>query len=73
MNAFTKTLLEKALSPTTVGNILMILKEMLKHAVQWSYLGHNPAQYAPRPSTHDRELEIYMAEELRRRSEGCGI
>lgn len=66
VNAFTKTLLEKALSPKTVGNILVVLKEMLKHAVQWGYLAHNPAQHAPRPPKDDREMEIYAPEDLRR-------
>lgn len=47
---FMKALLAKGLAPKTVGNVMVILKEMLKHAVQWGYLDANPAQYAERPA-----------------------
>jgi hypothetical protein len=32
---FIKTLLGKGLSPKTIGNVIVILKEMFKHAVHW--------------------------------------
>ena len=35
----------------------VVLKEMLKHAVQWGYLDANPAQYAERPRGEEQEME----------------
>jgi integrase len=43
---FMKALVAKDLSPKTVLNVMVVLKEMLKHAVQWGYLDANPAQYS---------------------------
>ena len=33
----------------TIGNVIVILKEMFKHAVQWGHLDANPVQYVERP------------------------
>src|SRR6267143_5804230 len=55
---FMKALLAKELSPKTVLNVMVVLKEMLKHAVQWGYLDANPAQYAERPRAEDQEMQI---------------
>jgi integrase len=63
---FMKALLAKELSPKTVLNVMVVLKEMLKHAVQWGYLGANPAQYAERPRGEDREMETLTPSEVRR-------
>ena len=63
---FTKALLAKELSPKTVLNVMVVLKEMFKHAVQWGYLDANPAQYAERPRSEEREMEILTPPEIRR-------
>src|SRR2546428_1644341 len=63
---FMKALLAKQLSPKSVGNVLVVLKQMFKHAVQWSYLDANPAQYAERPRGEDKEMEVLTAPEIRR-------
>jgi integrase len=63
---FMKTLLAKDLAPKTVLNIMVVLKEMLKHAIQWGYLDANPAQYAERPRGEEQEMEILTPPEIRR-------
>jgi len=56
----------KELSPKTVLNAMVVLKEMFKHAVQWGYLDANPAQYAERPRAEDQEMQILTPPEIRR-------
>jgi integrase len=63
---FMKALLAKDLSPKTVLNAMVVLKEMFKHAVQWGYLDSNPAQYAERPRGEDQEMQILTPPEVRR-------
>jgi integrase len=63
---FMKALLAKKLSPKTVLNVMVVLKEMLKHAVQWGYLDANPAQYAERPRGEEQEMQILTPPEIRR-------
>jgi integrase len=63
---FMKALLAKDLSPKSVLNVMVVLKEMLKHAVQWGYLDANPAQYAERPRGEEQEMEILTPPEIRR-------
>ncbi len=63
---FIKALLGKGLSPKTIGNVIVILKEMFKHAVQWGYLDANPVQYVERPRGEDKEMDVLTPEEVRR-------
>jgi integrase len=63
---FMKALLAKQLSPKTVLNVMVVLKEMLKHAVQWGYLDASPAQYAERPRGEEQEMQILTPPEIRR-------
>jgi integrase len=63
---FMKALLAKELSPKTVLNVMVVLKVMLKHAVQWGYLDANPAQYAERPRGEKQEMQILTPPEIRR-------
>jgi len=63
---FIKALLGKGLSAKTIGNVIVILKEMFKHAVQWDYLDANPAQYVERPRGEDKEMDVLTPEEVRR-------
>ena len=63
---FIKALLGKGLSAKTIGNVIVILKEMFKHAVQWGYLDANPVQYVERPRGEDKEMDVFTPEEVRR-------
>jgi integrase len=63
---FIKVLLGKGLSPKTIGNVIVILKEMLKHAVQWGHLDANPVQYIERPRGEDKEMDVLTPDEIRR-------
>ena len=63
---FIKALLGKGLSAKTIGNVIVILKEMFKHAVQWGHLDANPVQYVERPRGEDKEMDVFTPEEVRR-------
>ena len=63
---FIKALLGKSLSAKTIGNVIVILKEMFKHAVQWGYLDANPVQYVERPRGEDKEMDVLTPDEIRR-------
>jgi len=63
---FIKALLGKGLSPKTIGNVIVILKEMFKHAVQWGHLDANPVQYVERPRGEDKEMDVFAPDEIRR-------
>jgi integrase len=55
----------ETLSPKSVVNHLVPLKEMLKHATRWGYLKHNPADYAEKPRVEREEMEFLTPEEIR--------
>lgn len=63
---FIKALLGKGLSAKTIGNVIVILKEMFKHAVQWGHLDANPVQYVERPRGEDKEMDVFTPDEIRR-------
>ncbi len=52
------------LSPKSVVNILVPLKEMLEHAVEWRYLRSNPATYVKRPRVEMEEMDFLLPEEV---------
>ncbi len=53
------------LSPKSVNNHLVPLKEMLKHAVRWGYLRENPAIYVEKPRVEKEEMDFLTPEEIR--------
>lgn len=55
----------KGLSSKTINNLVVILKEMFKHAVRWGYLRQNPAQYVEKPRIQHREMDFFTPEEIR--------
>jgi len=63
---FIKTLLGKQLAAKTIGNVILILKQMFKHAVQWGYLDSNPVQYVELPRGEEKEMDILTPAEIRR-------
>jgi integrase len=63
---FIKALLAKDLAPKTIGNVILILKEIFKHAIQWGYLESNPVQYVELPRGEEKEMEVLTPEEVRR-------
>jgi integrase len=55
---------KKKISPKTVINELVPLKEMLKHAVRWGYLRSSPAEYIEKPRVERDEMDILTPEEV---------
>ena len=49
----------------TVVNHLVPLRLMLKHAVVWGYLKHNPAVYVERPRVERTEMEFLELSEIK--------
>ncbi len=45
-------------NPKTIGNVLVPLREMLGHAVEWRYLSTNPAQRVRRPRVEPNHDEM---------------
>jgi len=52
------------LSPKSVVNILIPLKEMLQHAIEWGYLRVNPAAFVKRPRVEIEEMDFLRPEEI---------
>ncbi|MEE8575094.1 MAG: site-specific integrase [Thermodesulfobacteriota bacterium] len=57
--------LSEGLSPKSVNNHLVPLKEMFKHAVIWGYLKESPALYVEKPRIERKEMDYLTPEELR--------
>lgn len=56
----------KKVSPKTVCNEIVVIKEMFNHAYEWGYLKHNPTKYLKRPKVDKPEIEILGPEEIER-------
>src|SRR2546426_8339375 len=63
---FIKALLGKQLAAKTIGNVILILKQRFKHAVQWGFLDSNPVQYVELPRGEEKEMDILTPAEIRR-------
>jgi len=61
----TDKLAEGSVSAKTVTNLIVVLKEMLKHAVRWGYLVENPARYLERPRVERKERDYLRPDEIR--------
>lgn len=57
---------ESGLSASTVTKILVVLKEMLKHAQVWGYIRENPASFVTAPRRKREEMDYLTPEEVRR-------
>lgn len=57
---------EGKISPKTLNNTLVPLKEMFKHAVRWGYMRENPAAYVEKPSVTRKEMDFLNREEVLR-------
>lgn len=55
----------EGLTPKSITNHLVPLKEMLKHGVIWGYLKENPALYVEKPRVEREEMDFLTPEELR--------
>ena len=51
--------------PATVQKAVILLKTMLKHAVEWDYLRTNPAQNVKAPRRERVEMEFLTPDEIR--------
>jgi len=52
-------------SPKSVVNILVVFKEMFKHAVIWGYLKRDPSLYVKRLRVEQEEMDFLNPEEIR--------
>jgi integrase len=59
-------LLEKGLSPRTIGHVHRVLHKALTVAVEWSLLLRNPAAIAKPPRAQMREIEIITVEQAQK-------
>ena len=62
-------LLEKGLSPRTIGHVHRVLHKALTVAVQWSILSRNPGAIATPPRVQAREIEIITVEQAQKISQ----
>ena len=49
---------KKLVSPKTIANEVVVIKEMFKHALQWGYVKVNPAEHLQKPRMVKPEIEI---------------
>ena len=53
------------LTPKSVVNFLVPLKEMFKHAVAWGFIKRDPSLYVKRPRVELEEMDFFTPEEIR--------
>lgn len=58
--------LKSELAPATINRQITVIKAIFDKAIQWNYLGINPARYLKRQKVLSREIEILMPEEMQR-------
>lgn len=56
---------KEGLSPKTAINIIVVVKEMLAHAVAWDYLYRNPAEKVKRPRIEEKEMDFLISDEVK--------
>ena len=57
--------LSAGLSPQTVKHIMRLVRQMLKHAVSWSYIRTNPATAVRDPKVPRQEMDFLTADEVK--------
>ncbi|MDI6816862.1 MAG: phage integrase SAM-like domain-containing protein, partial [Actinomycetota bacterium] len=57
-------LAKSGLAPETQRKTLMTLKAILEKAVQWGYLGKNPAVFAKAPKRTKKDVEVLSPAEM---------
>jgi len=58
--------IQSGLSPKTVTNHLLVLQVMLKRAVRWRLIRHNPVSDCDRPRVHQTEMNVLTETEIAR-------
>lgn len=58
--------LEDGLSPKSVVNMLVPLKEMYRHAREWGYVQHDPTLAVKRPRIEHEEMDFLTHAEIRK-------
>ena len=53
------------LSPKSAANILVLVREMFKHAVVWGYARRDPSLYVKRPRVEQEEMDFLTPQEIR--------
>jgi len=56
---------KEKLTPKSVVNFLVPLKEMFKHAVAWGFIKRDPSLYVKRPRVELEEMDFFTPEEIR--------
>jgi integrase len=52
------------ISPKTMNNILVPLKEMFRHAFVWGHIYKDPTQYIKKPRVESEEMDFLNADEI---------
>ena len=65
VQAFVTRMRERKLSPKTILNQIVILKQIFKHVARWGYLRSSPAEHVERPRIPHREMDFLTPEEIR--------
>jgi len=63
-NLVARKISRSGLSPKSVINMLVPLKEMYKHAIIWGYVQRDPAQYVKRPRVQEEEMDSLFPDEV---------
>jgi integrase len=58
--------IQSGLAPKTVTNQLLVLQVMLKRAVRWRLIRHNPVSDCDRPRAHQAEMNVLTETEIAR-------
>jgi integrase len=62
----------KTITPATASRCLTLLKAIMEKAVQWGYIGANPAAYVKKPRAARAEVEYLEPEEVKRLLQAAG-
>lgn len=65
IQSYMSSRLSEGMTAKTALNHLVLLKAILKQAVQWDYIVKNPAEYVKRPKIEHREMDFLTPEEIR--------
>jgi integrase len=64
IDRYISTKIRSGLAPKTVHNHILLLQVMLKRAVRWRLINHNPVSDAERPRVHQQEMNVLTEAEI---------
>lgn len=65
IQGFISGLARKGLSDKSVVNVLVVLSRMLRDAVRWGHLNHNPAHEVEKPRIQRKEIRLLDPDQVR--------